>query len=174
MGDIILARVNRAKLERIPDREDFIIVEDVHHQIQDTRKAGTALWFFPGLIVAAITGLADIMVCAPTSASLLAITGCLHLRDACREPRDDVLLVIVATIAPGAAMPKTGASEVYARAFLRLIRDGGARARQRPSWCRPAWAPICRATTPRPRRSCPSPSPPPRERGSIPNPSSSA
>lgn len=127
VGDIILARVNRARMERIRDREDFIIVEDVHHQIQNTRKAGTALTVFLCLIVAAGTGLADIMVCALTAVFLLVITGCLHLRDAYRELRGDVLLIIVATIALGAAMQKTGTSEVYARAFLRLFQDGGPR-----------------------------------------------
>jgi di/tricarboxylate transporter len=127
VGDIILARVNRAKLERIRDREDFIIVEDVHHQIQNTRKAGTALSIFLALIVAAGAGLADIMVCALTAVFLLAITGCLHLRDAYRELRGDVLLIIVATIALGTAMQKTGTSEVYARAFLGLFQGGGPR-----------------------------------------------
>ena len=127
IGDIILARVNRAKLERIRDREDFIIVEDVHHEIRNTRKAGTAVSIFLALIVAASTGLADIMVCALTAVFLLVITGCLHLRDAYRELRGDVLLIIVATIALGTAMERTGTSELYARAFLSLFSDAGPR-----------------------------------------------
>ena len=127
IGDIVLARVALKMLDRIRDRGDFIIVEDVHHRIQDTRKAGTALSIFLALVIAASTGLADIMVCALTAVFLMVLAGCLNLRDAYRELRGDVLLIIVATIALGTAMERTGTSELYARAFLGLFRDAGPR-----------------------------------------------
>lgn len=125
VGDIVLARVHRSRLDHIRDQGDFIIVEDVHHQIRDTRKAEVALAIFFGLIVVAGTGLADIMVCALTAVFLLVLTGCLHLHDAYRELRGDVLLIIVATIALGKALERTGASEVYARGFLSVFQGFG-------------------------------------------------
>ncbi len=125
VGDIILARCSENKLNQIRNTSDFIIIEDVHHEIVHKRKARWALIIFAGLITAASTGLADIMVCALAGVFLMVVTGCLHLRDAYRAIRGDVLLLIVGTIALGAAMEKTGATQFYADGFLSLFRDAG-------------------------------------------------
>ena len=73
------------------------------------------------MIITATLGLADIMTCALTAAFLMIITGCLQMRDAYRSLQGDVLLLIAGTIALGAAMQKTGTSQLYAEAFLGLF-----------------------------------------------------
>ncbi len=128
VGDIILVRCSEKNLMRIRDTADFIIIEDVHHEIIHKRKARWALAIFAGLIAAASTGLADIMVCALTGVFLMVVSGCLHLRDAYRAIRGDVLLLIAGTIALGAAMEKTGATQFYADGFLSLFRNAGPQA----------------------------------------------
>ena len=125
VGDIILVRCTRDRLKQIRGDGDFIIVEDVHHEILHKRKASTALAIFAALVIAAGTGLADIMVCALTAVFLLVATECLHLRDAYRELRGEVLMIIVATIALSTGMEKTGASMLYARTFLGAFQDAG-------------------------------------------------
>jgi di/tricarboxylate transporter len=123
IGDIILAWCEEDKLERMREGSDFIVVEDVHHEIIQKRKAWKALLIFAGLIISASTGLADIMVCAMTAAFLMIITGCLQMRDAFRALQGNVLILIAGTIALGAAMQKTGASQLYAEAFLGIFSD---------------------------------------------------
>ena len=118
VGDIILVRCSIGTLEQIRAGADFIIIEDVHHEIIHKRKARWAILIFFGLITAATSGLADIMVCALTGVFLMVLTGCLNLRDAYRAIRGDVLLLIIGTIALGAAMEKTGATRFYAEWFL--------------------------------------------------------
>lgn len=122
VGDIILARCTKNKLQQIRKEADFIIIEDVHHEIIHKQKAHWAALIFSGLIVAATTGLADIMVCALTGVFLMVLTGCLNLKDAYRTIQGDVLLLIVGTIALGAAMEKTGATQFYAQSFLSLFK----------------------------------------------------
>jgi di/tricarboxylate transporter len=122
VGDIILARCSKSKLEQIRREADFIIIEDVHHEIIHKQKARWATLIFLGLIIAATGGLADIMVCALTGVFLMVLTGCLHLRDAYRAIQGDVLLLIVGTIALGTAMEKTGATQLYAQSFLNLFK----------------------------------------------------
>jgi len=61
------------------------------------------------------------MTCALTAAFLMIITGCLQMRDAYRALQADVLILIAGTIALGAAMEKTGTSQLYAEAFLQLF-----------------------------------------------------
>jgi di/tricarboxylate transporter len=121
IGDILLARLPEPSLERLRGERDFIIVEDVHHEIVHKRLARRAFLIFGAMIVAASTGLADIMVCAMTAAFLMVITGCLQLRSAYRAMDGRVLLIIIATIALSAALEKTGASAFYAEAFLGLF-----------------------------------------------------
>ena len=124
IGDILLLWCPRDKLIELRSKPDVIIVEDIHHAIVHRRKARIAAIIFIGLIFAAATGLADIMVCALTAVFLMAISGCLQLRDAYRSLQPNVLLLIAATIALGQAMQKTGASQAYAQAFLDLFDKG--------------------------------------------------
>ena len=125
IGDILLVRLPESSLERLRGETDFIIVEDVHHEIVHKRLARRAFLIFGGLVVAASTGMVDIMVCALAAALLMILTGCLQLRDAYRAMEGRVLLIIVAMIALSAALEKTGASEFYARTFLSLFRGAG-------------------------------------------------
>ena len=121
IGDILLVRLPEQSLERLRGETDFIIVEDVHHEIVHKRLARRAFLIFGAMIVAASTGMADIMVCAMAAAFLMVITGCLQLRSAYRAMDGRVLLIIIATIALSAALEKTGASAFYAKAFLGLF-----------------------------------------------------
>jgi di/tricarboxylate transporter len=121
IGDILLVRLPESSLERLRGVTDYIIVEDVHHEIVHKRLARRAFLIFGAMVVAASTGMADIMVCAIAAAFLMILTGCLQLRDAYRAMEGRVLLIIIATIALSAALEKTGASEFYARAFLSLF-----------------------------------------------------
>ena len=127
IGDIILVRCSKETLDRFRGEPDFIPIEDVHHEIFHKRKARVALIIFTGMITAATTGLADIMASALTAVFLMLLTGCLNLRDAYRALRADVLLLIAGTIALGAAMEKTGASRIYAEAFLGIFEGAGPR-----------------------------------------------
>ncbi|RZB35626.1 MAG: hypothetical protein SRB2_02923 [Desulfobacteraceae bacterium Eth-SRB2] len=123
VGDIVLVRCSIDKLQQIRAGADFIIIEDVHHEIIHKRKARWAILIFTGLIAAASSGLADIMVCALAGVLLMVLTGCLNLRDAYRAIRGDILLLIVGTIALGAAMEKTGATQLYAEWFLSPFKN---------------------------------------------------
>ena len=125
IGDILLVRLAESSLDRLRGVTDYIIVEDVHHEIVHKRLARRAFLIFGGLMVAASTGMADIMVCALAAAFLMILTGCLQLRDAYRAMDGRVLLIIIAMIALSAALEKTGASAFYARAFLSLFSGTG-------------------------------------------------
>jgi di/tricarboxylate transporter len=122
VGDILLVRCPENRLDDLRRTGDFIIVEDVHHEIILKSKARWAFLIFLGIVAAASSGLADIMECAVTGVFLMILTGCIKLRDAYRAVQGDVLILIVGAIALGAAMEKTGASEFYANGFLRAFR----------------------------------------------------
>ena len=125
IGDTILVRCPRDKLSKIRESSDFIVIDDIHHAIIDKRKAKLTTLIFVGVVLAATFGLADIMVCAVTGVFLMTVTRCLSLKDAYRSLESEVLLLIIATIALGLAMQKTGATKVYTDAFLSLFHGSG-------------------------------------------------
>ena len=121
IGDILLLWCPATKLEHLRAQADVIIVEHIHHTIVHRRKARIAGIIFAGFIISAAMGLANIMVCVLTAVFLMAMTGCLQLRDAYRSIQPNVLLLIAATIGLGLAMERTGASKIYADVFLSLF-----------------------------------------------------
>ncbi len=125
IGDTILVRCPRKKLAKLRNTGDFIVIEDIHHTIIDKEKARTAAMIFGGVVLFATLGLADIMVSALTGVFLMTMTQCLRLKDAYRSLESEVMLLIVGTIALGAAMQKTGATALYADAFLTLFKGMG-------------------------------------------------
>ncbi len=125
VGDILLVRAPITQLERLRSEGNFIVIEDVHHEIIHKRLASRALMIFGGVVTAAATGLLSIMVAALAGVLLMILTGCLQLRTAYRELRADVLLLIIGTIALGQAMQKTGATDFYAHAFLQFFTGAG-------------------------------------------------
>lgn len=123
IGDILLVWCRADKLDHFRGRSDWIVVEDVHHEIVYHRKARLAGAIFGGLVVAATAGLADIMVCALAAVFLMVVSGCLPIKDAYRSLQGNVLMLIAGTIALGTAMDRTGTSRFYAELFLRAF-DG--------------------------------------------------
>ncbi|MGD8368100.1 MAG: SLC13 family permease [Desulfobacterales bacterium] len=120
-GDILLIQSPVEKLDAMRGRSDYIIVEDVHHEIVLRRKARVAMAIFGAIIACASFGVAGIMTCALTGAFLMILTGCIQLRDAYRALQPNVLLLIAGTISLGTAMENTGTSRFYAEAFLNLF-----------------------------------------------------
>jgi di/tricarboxylate transporter len=120
-GDILLIWCSDVKLQELRSEKDYLIIEDVYEELVHKRKAAWAVLNFICMIGTAALGLADIMTCALIAAFLMIITGCLQMRDAYRAMQGDVLLLIAGTIALGLAMEKSGASGLYAQAFLSLF-----------------------------------------------------
>jgi len=124
-GDILLIQCPEKSLDQLRGNTDYIVVEDVQQDIVIRRKARTTGIIFAGIVIGATTGVADIMTCALAGAFLMILLRCIRIREAYSALQGDVLMLIVGTIALGAAMEKTGASRLYAELFLSLFKDAG-------------------------------------------------
>jgi di/tricarboxylate transporter len=121
IGDILLVWCRADQVDHFRGRSDWILVEDVHHEIIYTRKAPIAAAIFTGMVTAAATGLTDILVSALAAVFLMMLSGCLPLKEAYRALQSSVLLLIAGMIALGIALDETGASLYYAELFLRAM-----------------------------------------------------
>jgi di/tricarboxylate transporter len=124
-GDILLVRLPEKALNRLRGQPDFIILEDIHHEIEHKHMARRAFGIFGAMVATAASGALDIMAAAVAAAFLMILSGCLPLRDAYRALEPRVLLIIVGTFALSAALEKTGASTLYAQTFLGLFSPAG-------------------------------------------------
>ncbi len=122
IGDILLVWCRADQVEKFRGHSDWIVVEDVHHEIIHQRKAPLAGIIFGAMVITATTGLADIMTCALAAVFLMVITGCLPLREAYRALQSNVLMLIAGTIALGTAMDQTGTSRYFAELFLQALQ----------------------------------------------------
>jgi di/tricarboxylate transporter len=127
-GDILLVQCPTACVNSVRARGEVIVLEEVLQSIVVRRRAPLALGIFLVMIGLVSAGVADILVGSLGAAFLMIVTGCVSLRGAYRSIDVKVLLLLIGTIALGAALQKTGASELYAHSFLNLFSGAG------PGW----------------------------------------
>ncbi len=123
VGDILLVQSPAELMDRLRSGGDFIVIDDVVASIIDKRKAPIALGIFAAMVLAATAGVLDILAAALAAAFAMLVTGCLRPRDAYRSLDVRVLLLIIGTLALGAALEGTGAADLYAFALLEMVSD---------------------------------------------------
>jgi di/tricarboxylate transporter len=80
-----------------------------------------------GVVITAAAGILPIAISASCGALLMILTGCLTWRDATRALSVQVIMIVAASLALGAAMLKTGAADFLAECFVLVM--GGANPR---------------------------------------------
>ncbi len=125
VGDVLLIQCGPRRLRRLRLEGDVIVVEDVVRRMENRRKAPVALVIFLAMVGVASLGLTHIMVAAMAAAFLMLVTGCLQPREAYDAVDVPVLLLIIGTIALGAALTQTGAADLYANGFLSVFAGAG-------------------------------------------------
>ncbi|MBW2526106.1 MAG: SLC13 family permease [Deltaproteobacteria bacterium] len=125
VGDILLIQAPVDHIDLLRATGDFIVVEDVVRKLFHRKKAPLALAIFLGMIGAATVGVTDILVAALAAGFLMLLTRCVGLREAYRALDARVLLLIIGTLALGAALSKTGAADLYAAVVLKAFSGAG-------------------------------------------------
>lgn len=124
-GDILLVQCGPQSLQWLRDDSELIIVEDTVPPVANRQRSPVALLIFLAMVSVAAFGLVNILTAALTAAFLMVLTGCLKLHEAYDAVDVPVLMLIIGTIALGAALTVTGAADLYARGFLSLFQGFG-------------------------------------------------
>ncbi len=125
-GDILLIQGPREQVVSIKKAKDFLVL-DATMDLPYTRKAPIAGTIMLGIILAAATGTLPIAIAAPFGALFMIVSGCLGWGDATRALSAQVILIVVASLALGAALLKTGGAEYLAQLFLISAGDASPR-----------------------------------------------
>jgi di/tricarboxylate transporter len=116
-GDVLLVQStlqNLAELKQIPD---FLIL-DGSINLPMPRKAPIALAVIVGVVALAAMRIMPIEISALLGCLVLIVTGCLNWKDAMNALSTQVILIIVSSLALGAALLKTGGADYLANLFV--------------------------------------------------------
>ncbi len=116
-GDVLLVQSTPEELTNTKTSGDFLVL-DGSTTLPHTSKAPIALLTLIGVVGAAALGLVPIEVSALAGVFLMIISGCLNWRDATNALSSQVILIVVASLALGVALMRTGGAAFLADLFL--------------------------------------------------------
>ncbi len=116
-GDVLLVQGDKQAMREVKNAGTLLVL-DGGEELPHTRKAPLALLVMAVVVITAATGLMPIAVSAVVGVFILIATGCLRWRDATNALSTQVILVIVASLALGTALIKTGGADFLAHVFV--------------------------------------------------------
>jgi di/tricarboxylate transporter len=119
ISDVLLVQGARERISEIK-RDGRLLVLDATADLPHTERAPLSLVIMAGVVLVAAVGLLPIAISATCGALLMIITGCLGWRDLRHALSTSVILIVVASLALGSALTKTGATAYLADVFLAI------------------------------------------------------
>jgi di/tricarboxylate transporter len=116
-GDVLLVQSTLENLLKMKSTSDFLVL-DGSIKLPRTRKAPIALATIIGVVALAAFRIMPIEISALLGCLVLIVTGCLNWKDAMNALSTQVILIIVASLAMGAALLKTGGADYLANLFV--------------------------------------------------------
>ena len=116
-GDVLLVQASPAKLNELKSSNDFLVL-DGSINIPHTRKAPIALLTLVGVVALAAFRVMPIEISATLGCLVLILTRCLNWKEAMNALSTQVVLIIVASLAMGVALLRTGGADYLANLFV--------------------------------------------------------
>ena len=120
VGDVLLVQGSLEQIAAIK-RAGKLLVLDATVDLPRSRRAPLALAIMAGIVLLAAFGVMPIAVSAVCGVLIMIVSQCLNWRDAARALSSQVILIVVASLALGAALLKTGGADYLAQVFLALF-----------------------------------------------------
>ncbi|MEE4218944.1 MAG: SLC13 family permease [Xanthomonadales bacterium] len=116
-GDVLLVQSTVENLRELKETADFLVL-DGSIQLPSTSKAPIAMATMLGVVALAALNIMPIEISAVLGFMVLIVTRCLNWKDAMSALSTQVILIIVASLAMGAALLKTGGADYIALLFV--------------------------------------------------------
>jgi di/tricarboxylate transporter len=116
-GDVLLVQSTPENLRELKETADFLVL-DGSIQLPSTRKAPLALAIMLAVVTFAALDVLPIEISAVLGMCALILTRCLNWKDAMSALSTQVILIIVSSLAMGAALMKTGGADYLAKLFV--------------------------------------------------------
>lgn len=117
IGDVLLIQGARDQINDLKRRGDLLVL-DATSDLPSTRRAPMALLLMAAIILVAALGILPIAISAVCGVLLMLMTGVLNWREATRALNTQVVMIVVASLALGSALLKTGGADYLAELFV--------------------------------------------------------
>ncbi|MEM6709957.1 MAG: SLC13 family permease [Pseudomonadota bacterium] len=121
-GDVLLVQGPQEQITALKRGTDFIVL-DATIDLPSTDKALPALGILVGVIATAAFGVMSIAEAAVVGCVLMLLTRCLTVEAAMKAVSPSVFFVVVASLALGQALIKTGGTDYLTAVFLAMTQD---------------------------------------------------
>ncbi|WNC70267.1 SLC13 family permease [Thalassotalea nanhaiensis] len=121
-GDVLLVQGDDEQVEVLKAARGLLIIDGAA-DLPHSKKAPLALGILVGVILVAAIGILPIAVSSLCGVLALLATKCINWDDASSALSSQVILIVAASLALGAAMMKTGGAEYMAQMFVALAFD---------------------------------------------------
>jgi di/tricarboxylate transporter len=116
-GDVLLVQGHRDQITQLKQSGELLVL-DATTDLPHTDKSTTALLIMTAIIGVAAVGLLPIAVSAVCGVFLMLVTRCINWRDASMALSTQVIMIVVASLALGSALLKTGGADYLAQLFV--------------------------------------------------------
>jgi di/tricarboxylate transporter len=116
-SDVLLVQGNAGDIARLKTGGELLVLDSTM-DLPHTRKAPLAFMIMVMVVALAALGILPIASSALLGALALIATRCLRWRDAVNALSAQIILIIVASLALGSALMKTGGADWLAQVFL--------------------------------------------------------
>ena len=124
-GDTLLLCGPSSSFKDLRASRDLLLLEWSQVELPVTEKSQISRWITLAVVIAAATGMLDILHASVLGAVAMIITGCLNIRQAARSLDLRIFTLIAAAIAMGTALDKSGAALTMAQGVVSLISPFG-------------------------------------------------
>ena len=122
VGDVLLVQGKGEHIQELKKNREVLVL-DATSDVVHSKKAPIAFLIMLGIVVISAMGILPIAISATCGVLLMLLTNCLNWKDASNALNVQVILVVVASLALGQALLKTGAAAYLADIFVSLM-DG--------------------------------------------------
>jgi len=117
LGDVLLVQGAKEDIQALRARSGLLVLDQTT-DLPRTSRAPVALAILATVVALAAFEIAPIVIAAPAGVLGMLLTGCLAWKDAAAALSSKVVMLVVASLALGAALARTGGTEFIAHWFL--------------------------------------------------------
>ncbi|QOL25154.1 SLC13 family permease [Thalassotalea sp. LPB0316] len=119
VGDILLVQGDADQIEELKSQQGILVVDGAAKVVQ-SEKAPIALGVLFGVVLMPVFGILPIVISAICGVFILLASRCLNWQEISSALSTQVILIVAASLALGAAMVSTGAAQYLAEIFVAL------------------------------------------------------
>lgn len=121
VGDVLLVQGAKDDIQALRVRSGLLVLDQTT-DLPHSRKAPLALAILAAVVVVAASKALPISISALVGVLAMVLTGCLGWKDIGAALSSRVIMLVVASLALGSALTRTGGTDFVAQSFLALSR----------------------------------------------------